>query len=156
MSWNRERCWWGDGVGMFLPLARWQEARSVLLQGKALRLPVPHNLTPNLNSIRLFKCRDCVTDLFSWLFTPNFHLIHALAPFPCCCFPILFPFYCWLNRSSEFLSLSLSAPPRSTHLMSAESIINDLRGLAVTGALHGLSQGESDNAPCPGAAAGLQ
>lgn len=62
---------------------------------------------------------------------------------------------------TDFLSLSVSlCPPRfPRHLISAKSIINDLRGLAVTSSLLSFSQGywgESDNAPGPGTDAGLQ
>lgn len=108
-----------------------------LPRGRALRLPVLHNLVPNVPFICLFKYQHCTND---WLSLPFLAIV----------FPS-FPSHAALNGSCDWLSL---CHPCSTHLMSAESIINDLRGLAVTGSLHQLLWGGSHNAPGPGAAAG--
>lgn len=137
-----ETSWWGTTWRCFcLWHGSVQGAGSVSLQGKALRLPAPHNFTPNLNfKVALHYYTD--------------------SSFPCRSLLLyLPPSLSLLNRSSDWVSRSVSVsfcPPCSTHLMSAGSIIDDLRGLAVTGCLHRLSRGESDNAPGPDAAAGLQ
>lgn len=65
----------------------------------------------------------------------------------------------FLNRSNDWLSLTLSLSLLLASLISAKSIINDLRGLAVTSSLLSLSRGywgESGNAPGPDTDAGLQ
>ncbi len=85
-----EHCWWRTTWRCFcLWRNSLQEAGSVLLQGKALRLPVPHNLTPNLNSIFLSPAVQaswlfCFTNLFKSLQIPTFSSLPR--SFSCCLF----------------------------------------------------------------------
>lgn len=152
-----------DGMEMFLPLAQQHAGgRECVATRQSFEATCPTQLhaKPQPQS-HCSKCHDNYTDLFKLLLTPTFRLLHALLllfPDVVSLFPPP-PFYSLLNRSSDWVSLSVPVsfcPPCSTHLMSAESIIDDPRGLAVTGCLHRLSQGESGNAPGPDTAAGLQ